>query len=85
MKRKVPRLTSDEAAEAFLEQDLSDPDFSQFKPVTFEFQRKDARLIMRLPRRMLDPVKEHAQARGIPYQRFVREAIEHALAEPNRR
>ena len=37
-----------------------------------------------LPQRMLDAVKERAQARGIPYQRFVREAIEHALAEPNR-
>ena len=31
MKRRVPRLTSDEEAEAFLDADLSDLDFSQFK------------------------------------------------------
>jgi hypothetical protein len=31
MKRRVPRLKSDEEAEAFLESDLSDLDFSQFK------------------------------------------------------
>ena len=31
MKRRVPRLTTDEDAEAFLEADLSDLDFSQFK------------------------------------------------------
>jgi hypothetical protein len=50
MKRKVPKMTTDEEAEAFLEQDLSDLDFSQFKPVKFEFQAKAARLNMRLPR-----------------------------------
>src|SRR5215471_12415944 len=31
MKRRVPKLLTDEAAEAFLESDLSDLDFSQFK------------------------------------------------------
>jgi predicted DNA binding CopG/RHH family protein len=36
MKRKVPEITTDEEAEAFLEQDLSDLDFTQFKPVKFK-------------------------------------------------
>src|SRR5438270_2432424 len=31
MKRRVPRVTTDQEAEAFLESDLSDLDFSQFK------------------------------------------------------
>jgi len=31
MKRRVPRLTTDQEAEAFLDSDLSDLDFSQFK------------------------------------------------------
>jgi uncharacterized DUF497 family protein len=35
MKRQVPRMTTDEEAEAFLEDDLSDLDFGQFKPVMF--------------------------------------------------
>ena len=79
MKRKVPRLTSDEEAEAFLEQDLSDLDFSQFKPVRFEFEKKAARVNMRLPETLLKAVKERAEARGIPYQRFIREALEQAV------
>ena len=80
MKRKVPRLTTDEEAEAFLEQDLSDLDFAQFKPVRFEFERKAARVNMRLPEPLLAAVKERAKARGIPYQRFIREALEQAVA-----
>jgi predicted DNA binding CopG/RHH family protein len=73
-------MTTDEEAEAFLEQDLSDLDFAQFKPVRFEFERKDARVNMRLPESLLEAVKERARARGIPYQRFVREALERAVA-----
>ena len=81
MKRTVPRMTTDEEAEAFLEQDLSDLDFSQFKPVKFEFQAKAARPNMRLPVPLLDAVKERAKARGVPYTRFIREVLEQATAE----
>ena len=85
MKRKVPRMTNDEEAEAFLEQDLSDLDFSQFKPVKFEFQAKAARLNMRLPVPLLDAVKARAKARGVPYTRFIREVLEQATAgKPDR-
>jgi predicted DNA binding CopG/RHH family protein len=84
MKRKVPRLKTDAAAEAFLDQDLSDLDFSQFRPTRFEFEKKTAQLNMRLPASLLDAVKQRASARGIPYTRFIREAVEHALAEPRR-
>ena len=80
MKRKVPRLTTDAEAEAFLGQDLSDLDFTQFKPVRFEFEKKSARVNMRLPQALLDAVKARAQARGIPYQRLIREALEQAVA-----
>ena len=76
----VPKLRTDEDAEAFLDQDLSDLDFSQFRAGQLEFERKDARLTMRLPQPMLDAVKRQARARGIPYQRLVREAIQKALA-----
>jgi len=79
MKRKVPRMTTDQEAEALLAQDLSDLDFSQFKPVRFEFETKAARLNMRLPAPLLDAVKARAKARGVPYTRIVREALERAL------
>ena len=80
MRRKVPRLKTDKEAEEFLEQDLSDLDFSQFKSVRFEFEKKDARVNMRLPETLLAAVKQRAQARRIPYQRFIRETLERAVA-----
>jgi predicted DNA binding CopG/RHH family protein len=80
MKRRVPKLRTDEEAEAFLDQDLCDLDFSQFKPARFEFEKKAARVNMRLPEALLNAVKARAQARGIPYQRFIREALEQAIA-----
>jgi predicted DNA binding CopG/RHH family protein len=79
MKQRVPELTSDAEAEAFLEQDLSDLDFGAFTPVRFEFQKKAARVNMRLPQPLLDAVKRRAALRGIPYQRFIREALEAAV------
>jgi predicted DNA binding CopG/RHH family protein len=78
MKRKVPKMTTDEEAETFLDQDLSDLDISQFKPVKFEFQAKAARLNMRLPVPLLDAVKARAKARGVPYTRFISEVLEQA-------
>jgi predicted DNA binding CopG/RHH family protein len=79
-KRKVPRLKTDAEAEDFLARDLSDLDFSQFKPARFEFEQKTARVNMRLPERLLKEVKARATARKIPYQRFIRESLERALA-----
>jgi predicted DNA binding CopG/RHH family protein len=80
MKKSVPSFKTDKQAEDFLEQDLSDLDFSQFKPARFEFERKDARVNMRLPETLLAAVKKRAGARRIPYQRFIREALERAVA-----
>jgi predicted DNA binding CopG/RHH family protein len=72
-------MTTDEEAEAFLEQDLSDLDFSQFKPYRFEFENKTARVNMRLPERQLATLKAEAKKRGIPYQRLMRELLERGL------
>jgi predicted DNA binding CopG/RHH family protein len=80
MKRRVPKMTTDEEAEAFLDQDLSDLDFSQFKPVRFEFERKSAQLNMRIPQSLLDAVKVKASERGIPYTRYIRELMERDVA-----
>ena len=80
MKRKIPKLKTDKAAESFLEQDLSGLDFSQFRPAKFEFEKKTARVNMRLPEALLKAVKKRATARKIPYQRFIREALERAIA-----
>ena len=78
-KKKVPRLKSDRQAEAFLAQDLSNLDFSQFKPVRFEFEKKDEQINMRVPKPLLAAVKARAKASGIPYTRFIRETLEQAV------
>lgn len=43
--------------------------------------RDETRITLRLPRRLLDSVKERAKMRGIPYQRFIREALERTVAK----
>ena len=78
-KKKVPRLRSDEQAEEFLSQDLSNLDFSQFKVARFEFEKKDEQINMRVPKPLLAAVKARAKARGIPYTRFIRETLEQAV------
>ena len=78
--RKVPHFATDEEAAAFLEQDLSDLDFSQFKPTRFEFTPKAAQLNMRLPEALLEAVKSKAKAQGIPYTRYIRQLLEHDIS-----
>ncbi|MGA7059074.1 MAG: CopG family antitoxin [Terriglobales bacterium] len=75
----MPQLKTDEEAEAFLAQDLSKLDFSQFKPVRFEFEKKDEQINMRMPKPLLAAVKARAKGRGIPYTRFIRETLEQAV------
>lgn len=84
MKRKVPRFKTDEEAEAFLEQDLSDLDFSQFKPIRFEFKPKQKSLNLRISEELLDAVRKNAKREGIPYQRYIRRALERAVMERKR-
>jgi len=80
MKKRVPKMKTDKAAEKFLDQDLSNLEFSQFRPVRFEFEKKDEQINMRVPKPLLTAIKARAKARGIPYTRFIREALERALA-----
>jgi predicted DNA binding CopG/RHH family protein len=75
----VPVMTTDAEAEAFLDQDLSDLDPAQFKPLTWESAPKSARVNMRLPEALIAAIKAHAKLRGVPYQRLIREALEREL------
>ncbi len=80
MKKKLPELKSDEEAEAFVaNSDLTEYDLSEMRTVRFEFQPKSERMNMRLPRPLLDAVKAEAAKAGIPYQRFIRQALETAV------
>ena len=83
MKKKIPTFKTDEEAEEFVATaDLSEYDLSGGQPVRYEFERKTARINMRVPESLLNAVKKKAAARGIPYQRFIRETLERAV-EPS--
>jgi predicted DNA binding CopG/RHH family protein len=77
--KKVPILKTDEEAEAFLMQDLSDLDFSQFKPLSTAFGEAEIQLSLRLPQSSLDAIKHRAKTLGLPYARYIRLLIEHDL------
>ena len=78
--KAFPVYDTDQEAERFTDTaDLSEYDFSGFKPVRFEFQKKEACVNMRLPQSQLDILKREAEKRGIPYQRFMRELLERGM------
>jgi predicted DNA binding CopG/RHH family protein len=80
MNRKLPDLSTDQAAADFVEQaDLTQFDLSAMKPTRFEFATKEARVNMRLPGDLLAAVKVAAEKAGMPYQRFIRHALEEAV------
>lgn len=86
MKKPFPVFQTDEDAERFVETaDLSAFDFGSFRTAGFEFETKDARVNMRLPESLLNAVKEKARREGIPYQRFIRQALEQAVTAPTRK
>ena len=80
MKKKLPHFRSDKAAEDFVEKaDLTEYDLSVMQPIRFEFQPKSERVNMRLPRQLLEAVRTSAARAGVPYQRFIRQALEDAV------
>jgi predicted DNA binding CopG/RHH family protein len=83
--KKLPNLKSDKAAENFVANaDLTQYDLSAMRVVQFEFEPKTERINMRLPRTLLDAVKARAAKLGMPYQRYIRQALESAVAQTKR-
>ncbi|MDB5686830.1 MAG: hypothetical protein JWR77_1419 [Rhizorhabdus sp.] len=76
----LPDPDTDEAAADFVDSaDLTEFDLSAMKEARFEFAAKGARVNMRLPAELLAAVKATAARQGMPYQRFIRKALEQAL------
>jgi predicted DNA binding CopG/RHH family protein len=85
MKKKLPKLTSDKAAEDFVAKaDLTAYDLAGLRTMRFEFQPKSERINMRIPTPLLKAVKASAAKAGMPYQRFIRQALEVAI-QPRKR
>lgn len=72
---------TDRHAAGFVERsDLTQFDLSSLEPMRFEFSPKEAHINMRIPGQLLDAVKVAAKRQGVPYQRFIRQALEQALS-----
>jgi predicted DNA binding CopG/RHH family protein len=85
MKKPLPNLqTDDEAVRFVVEADLTEYDLSGLRMVQFEFQPKSERLNLRVPKGLLDAVKAAAASAGIPYQRYIRQALEAAVQRPRK-
>ena len=66
------------------EADLSEYDLAGGKFVRFELKPKDAQVNLRLPASLLDAVRVRAKRAGVPYQRFIRLALERAVEAKRR-
>ena len=80
LKKEWSQADTDEKAAAFLDNDLSEfIKHAEWEPVTFEFEKKDKAISLRLPGRLLARVKAEAKKHKMNYQRFIRIALEGAL------
>jgi predicted DNA binding CopG/RHH family protein len=66
MKKKLPTLTSDAEAEAFVATaDLSEYDLTGMVPVRFELKPKDKSVNLRLPAQLVEAVQTQAKRVGM--------------------
>jgi predicted DNA binding CopG/RHH family protein len=83
MKKAIPTFRTDKEAEDFVAvADLTEYDLSGGHFMQFEMKRKDKSVNLRLPEQLLEAVQRRARDAGIPYQRFIRMALERAVQRP---
>jgi predicted DNA binding CopG/RHH family protein len=77
MKKKLPKFKTDEQIKKFMGSDISDYiDQNNFRPLSFEFEKKDKTITLRLPGKLLEELKASAKVEGINYQKLIRSLIE---------
>lgn len=81
MQKRIPKFKSDQDAEDFLNQDLTDYiSRENFIESPFEFAPKDKSITFRVSDKLLKAVQREAKKRGVNYQKLIREAIEQFLS-----
>lgn len=80
MKKQLPKFKNDSEIEKFLDRDLSDYLIPEnFEAVTFEFEPKEKVVNLRMSKALFERIKSAAQKKNIPYQRYIRQALEHSV------
>ena len=83
MSKKLPAPKNDRAAERILDKDLSDYITAQnLEPFPFEYKPKRKSVNLRISDELLKAVRAAARRSGIPYQRYIRQALERAVGRP---
>ncbi|MBP9664132.1 MAG: hypothetical protein KBD94_05885 [Pyrinomonadaceae bacterium] len=82
MKKHLPKLKRDDDVERLLETDLSRYlTAKNLAAVSFEFERKEKVVNLRMSAGLLDRIKRVALQKKIPYQKFIRQSLEVAVKE----
>jgi len=82
MSKKLPALKNDKAAEDLLKKDLSDYISAEnLEAFPFEYRPKQKSVNLRISDELLTAIRVAARRRGIPYQRYIRQALEQALRQ----
>jgi predicted DNA binding CopG/RHH family protein len=80
MSKKLTVFKTDKEAEDFLDQDLSDCISAEnLVPFPFEYRPKQKSINLRISEELLSAVRSEARRRWIPYQRYIRQALEAAV------
>ena len=80
MKKTIPTFKTDKEAEKFVAKaNLAEYDFSGGQVVRFELRPKDKTVSLRLPEQLLSAVRCQAEKAGMPYQRYIRMALEQTI------
>ncbi len=81
MKKQLPKFKNDSDVEKFLDRDnLSEYLIPEnFQAVTFEFETKEKVVNLRMSNALFERIKSAAQKKNIPYQRYIRQALEHSV------
>ncbi|MGH9947240.1 MAG: CopG family antitoxin [Pyrinomonadaceae bacterium] len=80
MKKQLPKFKTDSALEDFLNEDLTDYLTQEnLSGVTFEFEPKEKVVNLRMSTTLFNRIKNAAEKRKIPYQRFIRLALEQSI------
>ena len=80
--KKVPKFKTDQEAEDFLDQDLTDYlNLKAFEKARFEFLPKTERVNIRVSKSLLEAIRKTAEQHGVSYQKYIRLAIEQSLVK----
>jgi predicted DNA binding CopG/RHH family protein len=86
MSKRLPVLKSDSEAENLLDRDLSDYISAEnLAPFPFEYRPKQKSVNLRISEELLNAVRDAARRLGVPYQRYIRQALEVAVKQKRAR